>query len=246
MRKTKLFRLALVLCLAALTFTVARPPAYAAPDLTKTDCSITLTLKDMEGGTVALYRVAGIKQEQGIDTYDISVGDFADSETAARIPGLSQRELDAQNRALSAKLVKEAEEQKLTPRATAVNTDNKVAFRDLSVGLYLIQQTVASRGDKKLTPFLISIPQQDAETGEEIYDVVSQPKTGYSVPLLTPSPTPPRPTVTPSYPIYTPNGDTPKYTKLPQTGQLWWPVPVMAALGLALLVAGVALRRRED
>lgn len=32
--------------------------------------------------------------------------------------------------------------------------------------------------------------------------------------------------------------------KLPQTGQLWWPVPVLFAVGLALIVLGVA-RRRE-
>ena len=32
---------------------------------------------------------------------------------------------------------------------------------------------------------------------------------------------------------------------LPQTGQLWWPVPVLAAAGLLLMVAGL-LRRRGD
>ena len=31
--------------------------------------------------------------------------------------------------------------------------------------------------------------------------------------------------------------------KLPQTGQLWWPVPVLFALGLALIVIGMARRR---
>lgn len=31
-------------------------------------------------------------------------------------------------------------------------------------------------------------------------------------------------------------------TRLPQTGQLWWPVPVLLAAGAALLVAGVARR----
>ena len=33
--------------------------------------------------------------------------------------------------------------------------------------------------------------------------------------------------------------------KLPQTGQLWWPVPVLALGGLALLVVGAALGRRK-
>lgn len=34
--------------------------------------------------------------------------------------------------------------------------------------------------------------------------------------------------------------------KLPQTGQLWWPVPVLFALGLALLVIGMARRRGSE
>ena len=33
--------------------------------------------------------------------------------------------------------------------------------------------------------------------------------------------------------------------KLPQTGQLKWPVPVLAALGMLLLLAGSILMRRE-
>lgn len=39
--------------------------------------------------------------------------------------------------------------------------------------------------------------------------------------------------------------DTAGQPKLPQTGQLWWPVPVLAAAGLLLIAAGL-LYRRED
>ena len=34
-------------------------------------------------------------------------------------------------------------------------------------------------------------------------------------------------------------------TKLPQTGELWWPVPFLAMGGLVLLTAGIAVGRRE-
>lgn len=34
--------------------------------------------------------------------------------------------------------------------------------------------------------------------------------------------------------------------KLPQTGQLWWPVPMMAAVGLLLFGAGWCVRRRDN
>jgi hypothetical protein len=33
--------------------------------------------------------------------------------------------------------------------------------------------------------------------------------------------------------------------KLPQTGQLWWPVPVLAAAGLVLVLAGREIDRRQ-
>jgi len=39
--------------------------------------------------------------------------------------------------------------------------------------------------------------------------------------------------------------DNPKGGKLPQTGQLWWPVPVLLLAGLVLVILGL-VRRRED
>jgi hypothetical protein len=43
-----------------------------------------------------------------------------------------------------------------------------------------------------------------------------------------------------------PNLNQPKKTdKLPQTGQLWWPVPVLAFVGLLIMIIGEG-RRRED
>jgi len=61
-----------------------------------------------------------------------------------------------------------------------------------------------------------------------------------------PSPThTPWPSYTPHYPTvtYTPGKS---YVYLPQTGQLWWPVPVLAALGVVLVISGLLLRRRGD
>ena len=251
MRKRRFIRLALALTLALLTVASALPPALAAPDLDKKDCSITLDLKGMEGGNVALYKVAGVKQEDANYIYDVSKGDFPDSDTAKRIPGMSESELDKQNPTLSAILVKEADTKKLSPRTASIN-GGKAAFKDLSVGLYLLYQTTASKDGKKLTPFLLSVPQRDPKTGAEIYAVSAAPKSGITTPppSVTPSHTPtpthtPWPTYTPHYPIvtYTPGKS---YVYLPQTGQLWWPVPVLAALGVVLVISGLLLRRRGD
>ena len=39
---------------------------------------------------------------------------------------------------------------------------------------------------------------------------------------------------------------TDKPGKLPQTGQLWWPVPVLICLGLVCLIVGLVLRRKDN
>jgi hypothetical protein len=58
-------------------------------------------------------------------------------------------------------------------------------------------------------------------------------------PTPTPSDTTPQPTSQPS-PTPTPSG------KLPQTGQLWWPVSILALCGLALVLFGIRIRKSED
>ena len=40
--------------------------------------------------------------------------------------------------------------------------------------------------------------------------------------------------------------NTPERQKLPQTGLLWRPVPVLAAAGLLPLILGMLLRRKND
>lgn len=43
----------------------------------------------------------------------------------------------------------------------------------------------------------------------------------------------------------TPTQPPPPPPELPPTGQLWWPVPLMAIVGLGLIIAGLACRRKE-
>jgi hypothetical protein len=53
-----------------------------------------------------------------------------------------------------------------------------------------------------------------------------------------PSPSPSTPPASPTPPTTT--------SKLPQTGQLWWPVRLLAVAGLGLMLLGWGIRRRED
>lgn len=107
--------------------------------------------------------------------------------------------------------------------------DGKVQFpgkgETMTPGLYLI-----IGGDTKIDndvytsqPSLISLPNK--EDGSWQYDVAVNAKCGHT-PVPTPVPTLP--------------------PKLPQTGVLWWPVPVLVLAGLFALAIGVYVRRRDS
>ena len=74
--------------------------------------------------------------------------------------------------------------------------------------------------------------------------------TNIYTPDVTPSPEPsPTPTPSPApspTPVPTPTPPVPDEPKLPQTGQMWWPVPVLLAAGIVLFAAGLLLVRQEE
>ena len=101
-------------------------------------------------------------------------------------------------------------------------TNGKATFRGLGVGLYLIVQNKAAEGYSKMNPFLVSVPYM--EDGQYRYHVTAAVKSELE---REPETTPPT---------------TKPPQKLPQTGQLNWPVPVLAAAGMAMLLLGTWLR----
>jgi hypothetical protein len=100
----------------------------------------------------------------------------------------------------------------------------RAQFSDLEAGLYLIWQRPedATAGYAAIAPFLISVPKW--QDGQYTLQVVADPK----VPFET-EPTEPPPSTTPP---------PPPPPELPQTGQLNWPVPVMAVTGALLIIVG--------
>lgn len=108
-----------------------------------------------------------------------------------------------------------------TPDATAKIENGKASFANVVPGLYLVYQKTATSGYKAMKPFLISMP--NFVDGKYVTDIIAEPKVGLET-------VPPTVVTQPS---------------LPQTGQLNWPIPVLAALGLALVVVGIVLRNRK-
>ena len=190
--------------------------AHEVPDLTQNG-TITFEIQwqgePLDGGELAIYRVGDVVESDG--NYGFSLIDrLADS-------GLSLENPD--DPALARKLSELAAEAELEP-LTAPIEDGEACFVDVAPGLYVVVQTQACDGFAELNPFLISMPRYENET--YVTDVVAKPK----VPLET-EPTEPEPT--------RPTEPTPP--SLPQTGQLNWPVPLLAALGLLFFTLGWAL-----
>ena len=202
--------------------------AHPVPDAQKDgQCSITVTMtyrgKALKGGTLALYKVGDVAEEDGNYSFvpvEAIRGDLAQFG-------------DIQSPDLAGKLSKL--ESKLTPVTALpqkVGEDGKVTFLNLPFGLYLVVQKTAPAGYGKTEPFLVSLPY--LYEGEYLYDVASEPKTDLEREAPT-KPTSPTTKPTPS------SGGG----KLPQTGQLWWPVPVLTCAGLGCIAVGLFRRRRD-
>ena len=190
--------------------------AHETPDLTRTG-SLVFTMRHggdtVTGGTLKMVRVAEISESDG--NYGFSA-----------IPELGV-EMDA-DRLDDPKLAEElaalAAEKGLPVLEQPIAGGN-VTFSDLKLGVYLVTQGDPMDGFAPISPFLISIPQYSG--GVYRYDLTASPK----VPLVPETTEPPETTVPPTFP-----------PDLPQTGQLHWPVPVLAFGGLFLILVGIVLR----
>lgn len=191
--------------------------AHETPDMTRTgSISVAMTYegKAVAGGSLTLYRVGEIKEEDGNYSFALT-GAYTEC-------GLS---LESESTsALAQSLAKYTSDNKLTGKEVSIGKDGKAAASGLELGLYLVVQTKAAADYEAVSPFLVSVPTN--EDGIYSYDVDATPKIST---LKEKEPKPSRPV--------TPPGST-----LPQTGQLNWPVPVLTILGLCLFLFGFALR----
>lgn len=263
----KSIRKRLAAVLAALTLLVwCAAPAFALEvvDLSRTG-SIKVSLYDSEtseavgGGTLTLYRVAKVQKDNanlsfvytnGFEDCGVELGDLSEGELAGRL----------------------AEKIAATAESTTVEISDFGAaeFGDLEVGLYLVVQATAAENYNVINPFLVSVPIQ--ENGSYVYDVDALPKVGTAAKKTPDKPDEENPN-TPAAPgpdnpdgwvlgangekIYlnpeapspdNPNGHVMGAHGLPQTGQLNWPIPVLAVTGVVLVAAGIKLKKgtRKD
>lgn len=215
----KPFKYIFTLSLALILLCVAEfaACAHAVPDFEATG-SVTVTMHCgntvVSGGTVTLYRVGKVYEQDGNYSF-IPVDDFADC-------GEDFHEVQSSD--LAGKLRDYAEEHEITGTTKSVSSDGTAVFADLELGLYLLVQHDAAEGYNKAVPFLMGVP--NIQAGEYVYDVNAAPKVELEKEVESVPPTP----------------ATPTDPKLPQTGQLNWPIPVLVTLGLMLFSCGWLLR----
>ena len=183
--------------------------------------SITIHLDYVEDtadfGSLLLIRVGDVQDTDG-DCAFVPRVEFAPVWTEAS---------DLADPDFAWELLAHAMEQGLEFDVHEISTDGLVVMEDLKLGLYLVAQVDPAEGYEPINPFLIGVPNLD--DGVYTYQVEASPKVSVK-------PLPPEPTK--------PTEPRPPEPYLPQTGQLNWPVPLMAAVGLLLFAAGWAMWRK--
>lgn len=249
MRKKHVF--GKVLAVLALSAALAVPAcALEVPDLDATG-SISLTMsyegEAVGGGEITVCKVADPAEDDGNYSWEltngfegcgIEPGDLTDTTLAAKYKKyLLDENTDAETLLME------------------IGADGTVTVSDQTTGLYLIYQAdgQAADGYKEMRAFLVSIPFREDEDSAWVYNVNATPKmdtlqTDTETETESESETPTE-TETKSPQTETPAPQTePKKpdNNLAQTGQLNWPIPVLAAAGLLVFLLGWYLKRQKE
>lgn len=208
------------IALAALALMLTCSALAAGFDMNRTgSISVLIHTADdqrVQNAKLELYRVGDPRIENSNLVFDLSA-DFSGS-------GVSLSDLNSAG--LTDQLSLYAESMDVAPVATATSDkEGYVLFGDLPVGLYMVKQDDFAKKEyfTEIAPFLVSMPM--TEGNEWVYAIDASPKVN----------TKPKPTATPE-PTTAPTDE-----KLPQTGMLRWPIPVLGVGGLVLFGLGWAL-----
>lgn len=215
----------LAICLL-LTFIYAVP--VSGSDILDGDkeCSVTMELKtkDQEALTNVMFEfyqvgeIASYNQEKITYQY---LETFRNSNITLNVEEASENEKSAKE------LCAYAKQQNIQGKRYVTDAEGIVRITGLKPGLYLVGAVYQEREVGKVEytkPFLAGIPEY--ENNELIFDVTIKAKVSKeTLPLI---------------PLEKPvnKGKKPGIVKLPQTGMLRWPIPVLALAGILLLEAG--------
>ena len=218
--KNKMLSFLLMLVLLS-ALVVQASATHPVPNLSQNG-SLTFTM-DLKGepladGNLNLYKVGEISEENGNFFFHL-----LDDRTITQ-----ESEID---HILAEEMLTLANELSCTKLTAPIN-EGKAVFAELPVGLYVVWQNTddTTTGLQTIRPFLISVP--SFQNGAYEMDVQAKPKNAPEI-------IPPE-TIEPTQP---PSGEN-----LPQTGQLIWPIPLLAITGVTVFILGwwLYFGRREE
>lgn len=257
----KIFSL-IVSLLVLLSFAIS--PVQAA------SASITVQMKDTSGNAVAggqlsVYKVAEVKD--GKYQYTAAFAKM-DEDISAKTQSSVMTESFAQS------LASYAAANEVSGQTSQISSSGEAALAADDQAVYLVTQTTAANGYEKIKPFTLVLPY--VQDGQSMSQIIAKPKLEKTTPSkpATPS-TPSVPNSSSSSSVssgkkvgtkpQTPNTPTvtsstssssvsnrqnvptlPQSPRLPQTGQLNWPIPLLALLGMTLFMWGWAQERKRQ
>lgn len=212
--------------------------AFAAEDIVQSDDtddthrgSITVDListesgKAISDGTLTLYQAAQAELTDGEITLT-----YTEAFARCGMTLADAEKSETEKKALAAGLEAYVKQNDIKGQSIEVDQNGHAEWTDLEQGLYLIVQTGQAEGYAPIQTFLISVP--EAVDGAYIYEINAKPKTGK--------------VDTPDDPTPDNKNTVPSDSKLPQTGQLWWPVPVLVIVGILCVFIGWYRKKRSE
>ena len=232
--------------------------------------SITVQMKDTSGNAVAggqlsVYKVAEVKD--GKYQYTAAFAKM-DEDNSAKTQSTVMTESFAQS------LASYVAANEASGQTSQISSSGEAVLAADEQAVYLVTQTTAANGYEKIKPFTLVLPY--VQDGQSMSQIVAKPKLEKTTPSkpATPS-TPSVPNSSSSSSVssgkkvgtkpQTPNTPTvtsatssaatssqqnvptlPQSPRLPQTGQLNWPIPLLALLGMILFMWGWAQERKRQ
>ncbi|WP_424554942.1 hypothetical protein [Streptococcus agalactiae] len=176
------------------------------------------------GGNLLVYQVAQAKDVNGNQVFTL-ITPFQG--IGVKDDDLTQVNLDS-NYAKYVNLLSKVVH-KTQPLQTFDNLPAEgIVVNKLPQGIYLFIQNKAAQGYQLMSPFIVSVPKDgkyDITAFEKMSPLNVKPKKEDAI----------TPTVT-----HQTKG------KLPFTGQVWWPIPMLILSGLLCLIIALKWRRRRD
>ena len=221
--------------------------------------SITFSITDPANGngfsgiSMELIQVASLEPAGNGNNEFKYTSAFVNPRQTVTLTDISEADMGAREKAEA--LRSWADQNNIHGTVAVTDANGKVSYPNLALGVYLVRNYPVSENKESVRPFLVTVPR--ILNNEYVYDVdangkpespdiggeTTEKKTEKETKKKKKETEPPKGGKTTT----SGGGGNTSVTggRLPQTGQLWWPVPVLGAGGIILILIGIMRRRKN-